>query len=440
MRNALVSNLVGLSAVLALISLLPAGAAAQSGVQFFSHEVRPIMERTCWNCHSDQIQSSGLDLSSREGALLGGLRGPAMVPGNAADSLLFRQIAGMEGPAMPLGMPLTEEEIEVFRTWINEGAEWDAEPVIAPSGEGFTAFATDLPESARQYWAFKLPQKHSPPDISSFDHPIDRFLEQKRIEAGVIAAQKADQVTLLRRAYLDLTGLPPSVEETDEFLADSGPDAWERLIEKLLASPQYGERWGRHWLDVARYADSDGYEQDVDRANAWRYRDYVVNAFNNDKPYDQFVIEQLAGDELDDTTHETRIATGFLRAGPRVNFREKDNPERRWDYLDDVLETVGRGVLGMTIQCARCHDHKFDPILQKDYYSLTSAIFGYVETDWPMLPDEQALEYLVKTQELDSRVAAVREQIREIEPPYLCLLYTSPSPRDLSTSRMPSSA
>ena len=419
MRNALVSNLVGLSAVLALISLLPAGAAAQSGVQFFSHEVRPIMERTCWNCHSDQIQSSGLDLSSREGALLGGLRGPAIVPGNAADSLLFRQVSGTEGPAMPLGVPLTEEEIEVFRTWINEGAEWDAEPIITPSGEGFTAFATNLPESARQYWAFKLPQKHSLPDISSFDHPIDRFLEQKRIEAGVIAAQKADQVTLLRRAYLDLTGLPPSVEETDEFLADSGPDAWERLIEKLLASPQYGERWGRHWLDVARYADSDGYEQDVDRANAWRYRDYVVNSFNNDKPYDQFVIEQLAGDELDDTTHETRIATGFLRAGPRVNFREKDNPERRWDYLDDVLETVGRGVLGMTIQCARCHDHKFDPILQKDYYSLTSAIFGYVETDWPMLPDEQALEYLEKTQELDSRVAAVREQIREIEQPYL---------------------
>ncbi len=419
MRNALVSNLVGLSAVLALTSLLPAGVAAQSGVEFFSHEVRPIMERTCWNCHSDQIQSSGLDLSTREGALLGGLRGPAIVPGNAADSLLFRQVAGMEGPAMPLGIPLTEEEIEVFRTWINEGAEWDARPATTASGDGFTAFATVVPDSARQYWAFKLPEKQPLPDISSFDHPIDRFLEQKRAEVEVIAAQKADRATLLRRAYLDLTGLPPSVEETQEFLADSGPDAWEQLIEKLLDSPQYGERWGRHWLDVARYADSDGYEQDVDRTNAWRYRDYVVNAFNNDKPYDQFIIEQLAGDELDDTTHETRIATGFLRAGPRVNFREKDNPERRWEYLDDVLETVGRGVLGMTIQCARCHDHKFDPILQKDYYSLTSAIFGYVETDWPMLPDEQALEYLEKTQELDSRVAAVREQIREIEQPYL---------------------
>ncbi|HCX14075.1 MAG TPA: hypothetical protein DGZ24_02010, partial [Rhodospirillaceae bacterium] len=191
------------------------------------------------------------------------------------------------------------------------------------------------------------------------------------------------------------------------------------LIDKLLASPHYGERWGRHWLDVARYADSDGYEQDVDRSNAWRYRDYVVNAFNSDKPHDEFITEQIAGDELDKTTHESRIATGFLRAGPRVNFREKDNPERRWDYLDDVVATVGRGVLGMTIQCARCHDHKFDPILQKDYYSMTSSLFGYVETDWPMLPDEQALEYLSKTAEFDDRVSAIREQIREIEQPYL---------------------
>jgi len=420
MRNLLVSNRVVLCAVLAITGfLLPLGAIAQSSAEFFSHEIRPIMERTCWNCHSDQIQSSGLDLSTREGALAGGSRGPAIVPGNAADSLLFRQVAGMEGPAMPLGVPLTEEEVEVFRTWINQGAEWDTRPATTASGNGFSAFATVVPDSARQYWAFKLPEKQPLPDIASFDHPIDQFLEQKRAEVEVIAAQKADRFTLLRRAYLDLTGLPPSAEETEEFLADTASDAWERLIEKLLASPQYGERWGRHWLDVARYADSDGYEQDVDRDNAWRYRDYVVNAFNDDKPFDQFIIEQIAGDELDETNHETRIATGFLRAGPRVNFREKDNPERRWDYLDDVLETVGRGVLGMTIQCARCHDHKFDPILQKDYYSLTSAIFGYVETDWPMLPDEQALEYLDKIQELDGRVAAVREQIREIEQPYL---------------------
>ncbi len=419
MPTPLVSSRVMLSAVLAITGSLPTAVAAQSAAEFFSHEIRPIMERTCWNCHSDQIQSSGLNLSTREGALAGGARGPAIVPGDADASRLYRQVAGLEGPAMPLGIPLSDTEIEAFRNWINDGAQWDEGPATAVAGESFTAFATTVPDSAREYWAFQLPRDHPPPTVANFDHPIDRFLEQKRQEAGVAAAPRADRLTLLRRAYLDLLGLPPTVEDIEEFMADTAPGAWQRLIDRLLASPHYGERWGRHWLDVARYADSDGYEQDVDRDNAWRYRDYVVNAFNDDKPYDQFITEQLAGDELDETTHETRIATGFLRAGPRVNFREKDNPERRWDYLDDVLATLGRGVLGMTIQCARCHDHKFDPILQKDYYSLTSAIFGYVETDWPMLPDEQALEYLARTQELNDGVAAVREQIREIEQPYV---------------------
>ena len=156
----------------------------------------------------------------------------------------------------------------------------------------------------------------------------------------------------------------------------------------------------------------------MDRANAWRYRDYVIDAFNEDKPYDQFLIEQIAGDELDTTTHETRIATGFLRAGPRVNFREKDNPERRYDYLDDVLATLGRGVLGMTVQCARCHDHKFDPILQKDYYSLEASIFGYVETEYPMLPEDQAAAYLRLTSQLDDRQGVLQDQVAEIEEPY----------------------
>ncbi|MDP6535503.1 MAG: DUF1553 domain-containing protein [Gammaproteobacteria bacterium] len=412
-----------LSVFLAITGFLPSGVHAQdqvsSGAEFFSHKIRPIMERTCWNCHSDQIQSSGLDLSSRDAALTGGSRGPAIVPGNADESRLFRQISGLEGPSMPLGVPLSEDEIEAVRTWINDGAEWDGQAATAIAGESYTAFATDVPDSAREYWAFKLPIDHPLPEVANFDHPIDRFLEQRRLDKGVTAAPKAARLTLLRRAYLDLIGLPPTIAEIEAYLTDTAPGAWERVIDKLLASTQYGERWGRHWLDVARYADSDGYEQDVDRANAWRYRDYVVDAFNDDKSYAQFITEQVAGDELDETTHETRIATGFLRAGPRVNFREKDNPERRWDYLDDVLATLGRGVLGMTIQCARCHDHKFDPILQKDYYSLTSALFGYVETEYPMLPDDQAQEYLVKSAELDDQVSAVREQIRELEQPYL---------------------
>jgi hypothetical protein len=408
---------------LAITGFFPFGVYAQDqvslGAEFFSHEIRPIMERTCWNCHSDQIQSSGLDLSSRDAALAGGSRGPAIVPGNADESRLFRQISGLEGPLMPLGVTLSDNEIEAVRTWINDGAEWDAQAATAVAGESYTAFATDVPDSAREYWAFKLPVNHPLPEVANFNHPIDRFLEQQRLDSGVTAAPKADRLTLLRRAYLDLIGLPPTIAETEAYLADTAPGAWQRVIDKLLASPQYGERWGRHWLDVARYADSDGYEQDVDRANAWRYRDYVVDAFNDDKSYAQFITEQVAGDELDETTHETRIATGFLRAGPRVNFREKDNPERRWDYLDDVLATLGRGVLGMTIQCARCHDHKFDPILQKDYYSLTSALFGYVETEYPMLPDDQAQDYLRRTAELDDQVSVIREQIRELEQPYL---------------------
>lgn len=419
MHGLSVSNRVRISALLAVSGFLPIAASAQSGAEFFSHEIRPIMERTCWNCHGDAIRSSGLSLSTREAALEGGNRGPAIVPGDAGASRLFRQLAGMEGPVMPLGVPLSDEEIEKFRSWINAGAEWDEGPASTVGGDEFSAFVSDVPDSARDYWAFRLPEQQEPPVVSNFDHPIDRFLERKRQEHGVTAAPQADRLTLLRRAYLDLIGLPPSPAETEAYLADSAPGAWERVIDRLLASPHYGERWGRHWLDVARYADSDGYEQDVDRANAWRYRDYVVAAFNDDKPYNRFITEQIAGDELDDASHESRIATGFLRAGPRVNFREKDNPERRWDYLDDVVATLGRGVLGMTIQCARCHDHKFDPILQKDYYSLTSAIFGYVELDWPMLPDRQALEYLAETAELDEQVSAVREQIREIEQPYL---------------------
>ena len=177
------------------------------------------------------------------------------------------------------------------------------------------------------------------------------------------------------------------------------------MIDTLLASPHYGERWGRHWLDVARYADSSGFEQDYDRPNAWRYRDYVIRAFNQDKPYDVFLKEQFAGDELDNRTDDTLIATGFLRAGPRVAFREKDNPERRYEYLDDLIATTGRGVLGLTVQCARCHNHKFDPIPQRDYYSLATTFFGYVETTHPLVPRAEAEAYEKKTQDIDARQA-----------------------------------
>jgi Protein of unknown function (DUF1553)/Protein of unknown function (DUF1549) len=279
------------------------------------------------------------------------------------------------------------------------------------------------PSAARNYWAFKLPVQAAIPNVSiRSDNPIDRFLEQTRHDKGLKAAPRAGRLTLLRRAYLDLIGLPPSPAETAAFLADNAPDAWERLIDKLLASPHYGERWGRHWLDVARYADSSGFEQDYDRPNAWRYRDYVIRAFNQDKPYDVFLKEQFAGDELETRSDETFIATGFLRAGPRVAFREKDNPERRYEYLDDLIATTGRGVLGLTVQCARCHNHKFDPIPQRDYYNLVTSFFGYVETTQPLVPRAEAEAYEKKLQDIEARQAPLKAEIKKIEAPYVAKL------------------
>ena len=217
---------------------------------------------------------------------------------------------------------------------------------------------------------------------------------------------------------MDLIGLPPTPAETAEYLADNSPQAWEHLIDKLLASPHYGERWGRHWLDVARYADSNGFEHDYDRPNAWRYRDYVIRSFNQDTPYNTFLAEQIAGDELDRVTDDSMIATGFLRSYAKVGYREKDNPQFRYEYLDDMIGTIGRGVLGLTVNCARCHNHKFDPIAQKDYYQMQASLFGYVETDYPLASKEEAEAHEKKTAEIDAKIAPLRQRVRQIDEPY----------------------
>ena len=249
-------------------------------------------------------------------------------------------------------------------------------------------------------------------------HPIDAFLEKTRRDKHLTEAPEADPATLLRRAYFDLTGLPPTPAEAASYINDKQPGAWERLIDRLLSSPQYGERWGRHWLDVARYADSNGFEHDFDRPNAWRYRDYVIRAFNQDKPYDAFLREQLAGDELPQVTNDSLIATGFLRNHAKVGFREKDNPEFRYEYLDDMIATIGRGVLGLTVQCARCHNHKFDPIAQKDYYRLQAVLWPYVEVDHPLVPPAEAEAYRRKVSAINERIAGLRKQVRVLEQPY----------------------
>ena len=404
-------------AVYLAVTVVTATRAEAQNPATFTSDIRPIMERSCWDCHGEEFQRSGLDLRTRDLALTGGRAGPAIVPGRADQSLLYRVIAGLEEPLMPRDGPsLSTAEIAAVRAWIDGGAHWDDGPTVAVVAG--REVVEELPPGAREAWAFQLPVAGTVPTASPFEHPIDRYLEQTRRAQGLTAAPRADRRTLLRRSHLDLIGLPPTPEETAEFLADSRPDAWERLIERLLASPHYGERWGRHWLDVARYADSDGFEQDYDRPNAWRYRDYVISAFNRDKPFDRFIEEQIAGDELDWATDETRIATGFLRAGPRVHFREKDNPERRYEYLDDIVGTLGRGVLGLTVQCARCHDHKFDPILQTDYYRLATSIFGYVETEYPLLPPVEGAEYLARVADIGERQRVLRDQVAEIEEPY----------------------
>ncbi len=392
----------------------------------FARDVQPLFEGSCSSCHGDTAQLSRFDLRSRESALRGGARGSDILPGNAEGSRLYRRIAGLEQPSMPAqGTPLTAAQVAVVKQWIDEGAKWEA---AAPSSTARASAAAALaaienrsitPEE-RNYWAFKLPVQAPPPaiDTPALTSPVDRFLERDRRAHGLKPAPRADRYTLVRRAYLDLLGLPPSPAQVDTFVNDKSPDAWERLVDGLLASPHYGERYGRIWLDVARYADSAGFEYDTHRPNAWRFRDYVIKSFNEDKPYDTFLVEQIAGDEMDGRTDESLVATGFLRMGPRVLFREKDNPERRYDYLDEILGTIGKGTLGLTVNCARCHNHKFDPISQKDYYRLEASIFGYVETEVPLAPKAEAEVYLAKNEEIDAKIAGLRSAIERIERPY----------------------
>jgi hypothetical protein len=396
----------------------------------FARDVQPILENNCLSCHGETMQMGKLDLRSRESALQGGAHGAVLQPASAEQSKLYRMVAGLEKPSMPMSGNLTAQDIATLKAWIDQGAKWDAATPSssakssAPRGDSGAALAAlenrPITPEERSYWAFKLPVRAPLPvvDDRRLTNPIDRFLERARREHGLNAAPQADRYTLVRRAYLDLLGLPPTPAQADAFMADRSPDAWEHLIDTLLASPHYGERYGRLWLDVARYADSAGFEYDMHRPNAWRYRDYVIKSFNDDMPYNRFLIEQIAGDEVDDKTDDSLVATGFLRMGPRVLFREKDNPERRYDYLDEIIGTIGKGTLGLTVNCARCHNHKFDPISQKDYYSLEASIFGYVETEVPLGPRAEADAYLAKNEEIDGKIAGLRKVIAGIERPY----------------------
>src|SRR5687768_9495873 len=273
---------------------------------FFDRKIRPILQRSCLGCHGVDGRLAGLDLRSREAALKGGLKGPALIPGNAEKSLLFKLISGMRAPQMPPGGKLPKAEIATLKTWLDGGAPWSGESVH---------------KAAKQvWWSFKPPARpRIPEDLKRKTknvNPIDAFVFAKLRESGLGMNPPAARRVLIRRAYLDMIGLPPTPEEVRAFELDRSPDAWAKVVDRLLASPHYGERWGRHWLDVVRYADSSGFANDYERGNAWRYRDYVIRSFNADKPYDRFIREQIAGDEIAPDNPEMRVAVGFLRMGP----------------------------------------------------------------------------------------------------------------------------
>ncbi|MBG98958.1 MAG: hypothetical protein CMN58_01280 [Solibacterales bacterium] len=420
---------LGYGLLFALLSGSLLYATPSSGL-IFSRDVAPIFQQNCLSCHGTDQPMSQLDLRTRAGMLQGGLRGPALVPGQPNKSRIYQMVAGEATPSMPLDGNLNKDEISTLAQWINEGASWDIAQLSAPAP---TLAKTKNVHSAtnynkkeitagdRNWWSFQQPTRRLVPEHDSprwNRNPIDAFIKERLDIEGLEPAPRANKQTLIRRASLDLLGLLPSREEVEKFVQDASPNAFEKLIDRLLTSPHYGERWGRHWLDVARYADSGGYEHDFDYPNSWRYRDYVVRAFNEDKPYTQFIREQLAGDELDEVTNDSLIATGFNRVGPTVGHREKDNPQYRYNYLDDMIGTTSRAFMGLTVNCARCHDHKFDPITQHDYYSMLAIFFPFVNYEFALADSTTVREFEMREAAITAKIKPLRQQIDILEAPY----------------------
>ncbi len=317
----------------------------------FPHDIKPLLARRCFSCHGPNTHEGGLRLDKPESAVAeldSGQR--AIVPGKIDESeLIARVTATDESERMPpTGKPLTSTEVDQLKHWIASGAKYE------------------------KHWAFVPPQRHSPPEVANPDwaqNPIDAFVLAKLEQNKLEPAPPADRRTLARRAYFGVTGLPPTNEQLQTFLADGASDAWPRLVDSLLASPHFGEQWARHWLDLVRFAETNSFERDGLKPNAWKYRDYVIRSFNDDKPYDQFVREQLAGDELDHVTDDSIIATGYYRLGT-WDDEPADPLQAKFDDFDDVISTTSQAFLGLTVGCARCHDHKIDPIPQADYYGM----------------------------------------------------------------------
>lgn len=395
---------------------------APASIEHFEKKVRPVLAEHCFSCHGSDPKKikGGLIVTSRAKMLTGGDSGPAIDPGHPDKSLLI-QTLGYDGELkMPPKGKLKDHEIEAITYWVKGGAAWPDAPDYKP-----TPAATSGPlfsKEQKEFWAFMPVQDVAPPHVKKkkwVQTPIDAFILARLEGQKLSPAPPATKRDLIRRVTFDLTGLPPTPQEVEGFVGDESPSAFAKIVDRLLATPAYGERWGRHWLDVARYAESNGLDENTAFANAWRYRDYVIRAFNSDKPFDEFVREQIAGDLLppssDKQVQSDRLtALGYLAIGPKL-LAEPDKQKMLLDIADEQLDTIGRGLMGLTLGCARCHDHKFDPLPQRDYYSLL-AIFTSTRTmrgletvamaferPMPTIPDEVTHRFV----ELEKRLDAV---------------------------------
>jgi mono/diheme cytochrome c family protein len=379
----------------------------------FEQKIRPVLEGTCVKCHGAAKVSGGLRLDSRAAVLAGGDSGPAVEPGDPANSLLVQAIRHEEGLAMPPKKPkLPDETIAAFESWVRAGAP---DPRTAPVAA--VAEAPVFSEEARQHWSFQPVRKPMPPTVKDrawVVNPVDTFILAKLEERGWRPAPPASRPEWIRRVSFDLTGLPPSPGEVEAFLADRAVDAYERVVDRLLESPRYGERWAQHWLDVVRYAETEGFEYDRHIPDAWRYRDYVIASLNGDKPFDRFVVEQLAGDEIAPQDPECLTASIFHRLGPvRRNAGNPDIALSRNEVLTERTDIVGSAFLGLTIGCARCHDHKLEPIVQKDYYRLEAYLAATEEHDIVLASADEQAAWDAKSKTFQTEIARLKRQVRK---------------------------